>query len=245
MSNQLEIKIRVYRAVDNLIACQRFAKGHEDVLLSYGIKKVTSSSTDWFTDPYVYLIMVESNCGKNIYGGARLHLKNKNFKLPIESALENIDPNISKLINAELSLKTGELCGLWNTKDMSGSGLSAMLIRTGVAKAGIFIAEKYQLQSLYTLSAPWTKHMVINIGFEVEKSIGNEGTFEYPRPDLIATLLALKDVENLKKALPNEKDSILGLRENPIQKRTENSPIGIIEVEYDLVMQNELVLDEK
>lgn len=245
MNNKLEIKIRVYRAIDNLSACQRFAKGHENVLLSYGITKVTSSSSEWFTDPYVYIVMVESNCGEKTYGGARLHLKNKNFKLPIESALENLDPNISKLINAELSLKTGELCGLWNTKDMSGSGLSAMLIRTGVAKAGIFIAEKYQLQSLYTLSAPWTKHMVINIGFEVEKSIGNKGTFEYPKPDLIATLLTLKDVKTLKNALPDEKDSILSLRENPIQKRKENSPIGTIEVEYDLVMQNEFVLDEK
>lgn len=237
MNNQLEIKIRVYKAIDNLAACKRFADGHANVLLSYGIKQVTSSNTSWFTDPYVYVVMVESVCGKNTFGGARLHLKNSDYKLPIETALEQLDPNISKIINPQLSLKTGELCGLWNTKGMSGSGLSAMLIRTGVAKAGIFIAEKYNLQSIYTLSAPWTKHMVENIGFEVEKSLGENGTFAYPKPDLIATLLKLKDVKSLEKALPLEKDKILSLRVNPIQKCTEDSPIGAIEVEYDLIME--------
>lgn len=237
MNPLFEVKIRVYRAIDNIAACKRFAKGHADVLLSYGIKQVTSSSNDWFTDSCVYVIMVESVNGEETYGGARLHIKNNNIKLPIELALEKLDSKISQLINPILSFKTGELCGLWNKKNMSGSGLSAMLIRTGVAKAGIFIAEKYKLKSLYTLSAPWTKHMVENIGFTTEESVGNKGTFEYPRPDLVATILVLEDIKRLEKALPDEKDSIMGLRENPIQKRQENSPIGTIEVEYDLIMK--------
>lgn len=239
MNPFFEVKIRVYRATDNIAACQRFAKGHADVLLSYGIKQVTSSSNDWFTDPCVYVIIVESSNGEETYGGARLHIKNNNIKLPIELALEKLDAKISQLINSTLSFKTGELCGLWNKKDMSGSGLSAMLIRTGVAKAGIFIGEKYKLQSLYTLSAPWTKHMVEKIGFTMEESIGNKGTFEYPRPDLIATILVLKDIKTLEKALPDEKNNILGLREHPIQKRKENSPMGTIEVEYDLIMKTD------
>ncbi|MBI2281420.1 MAG: hypothetical protein HYU68_12145, partial [Bacteroidetes bacterium] len=57
----MELKIRIYRAIDNLEACQRFAKEHENVLLSYGIKKVTSSSTNWFYDPDVFIVMVESS----------------------------------------------------------------------------------------------------------------------------------------------------------------------------------------
>ncbi|MDB4534094.1 hypothetical protein N9242_04410 [Vicingaceae bacterium] len=230
-----EIKIRIYRAVDNLTACERFAKGHSDVLASYGIKKVTSSSKNWFNDPKVYLIMVESLSGDKTFGGARLHLKNKDFKLPLEEALGHLDSKIFELIADNGEYKTGELCGLWNTKLMSGSGLSVILIRSGVAKAGILIAKKLNIKSLYTLSAPWTIGMVKEIGFTVEYEMGKKGEFEYPNPDLIATVLVLKDIDTLKNAKSNERDSIINLRENPIQKKDETGPKGIIEVEYDLI----------
>lgn len=236
MSNSIELKIRIYKAIDNLEACQRFAQEHENVLLSYGIKKVTSSSTNWFYDPDVFIVMVESSSGEHLFGGARLHLKNTAFQLPIESAISELDTNIHQLINSTLEYKTGELCGLWNTKDMSGNGLSAILIRTGVAKAGIFIAEKYNLKSLYTLSAPWTINMVKKIGFTVEESVGNKGEFAYPKPDLIATVLVLNDIETLRNANEVERIDIFSLRENPIQKRTENGPKGAIEIEYNLTI---------
>lgn len=239
MSNSIELKIRIYKAIDNLEACQRFAKEHENVLLNYGIKKVTSSSTNWFYDPDVFIVMVESSSGEHLFGGARLHLKNAAFQLPLESAISELDPHIHNLINSNVAYKTGELCGLWNTKDMSGNGLSAILIRTGVAKAGIFIAEKYNLKSLYTLSAPWTINMVKKIGFTVEESVGNKGEFAYPKPDLIATVLVLNDIYTLKNAIPQEKKDIFNLRENPIQKRTENGPKGTIEIEYNLTISAE------
>ncbi len=236
----MELKIRIYKATDNLLACERFAKGHENVLLDYGIKKVTSSNTSWFNDPDVFIVMVESVSGDELFGGARLHIKNKEHNLPIENAISTLDENIHKLINPDFAFKTGELCGLWNTKNISGNGLSAMLVRTGVAKAGIFIAEKYNLKTLYTLSAPWTIGMVKKIGFTVEESVGNNGEFAYPKPDLIATVLVLNDIVTLKNAIPEEKKDIFNLRENPVQRRIENGPKGKIEVEYDLVIKNDL-----
>jgi hypothetical protein len=240
----MELKIRIYKATDNREACERFAKGHEKVLSDYGIKKVTSSNTSWFSDPDVFIVMVESVSGSELFGGARLHIKNKEHFLPIENAISKLDKRIHNLISPDLAFKTGELCGLWNTKNISGNGLSAMLVRTGVAKAGIFIAEKYHLKSLYTLSAPWTIDMVKKIGFRVEQSIGNHGEFAYPKPDLIATVLVLNDILTLKNAIPEEKEDIFNLRENPVQRRIENGPKGIIEVEYDLVIKNSM-LDEK
>lgn len=236
----MELKIRIYKATDNLLACERFAKGHEDVLLNYGIKKVTSSSKSWFNDPDVFIVMVESVSGNELFGGARLHIKNSDYHLPIEDAISALDKNIHKLINNNLAFKTGELCGLWNTKSISGNGLSAMLVRTGVAKAGIFIAEKYNMKSLYTLSAPWTIGMVKKMGFTVEESVGNKGEFAYPKPDLIATVLVLNDIHTLKNAIPEEKKDIFNLRENPVQRRVENGPKGTIEVEYDLVIKDNL-----
>lgn len=241
--NSMELKIRIYKATDNLLACQRFAKGHEEVLLNYGIKKVTSSSTDWFFDPDVFIVMVESVSGEDLFGGARLHIKNTEHNLPIESAISILDKDIHKLINSDVAFKTGELCGLWNTRSISGNGLSAMLVRTGIAKAGIFIAEKYNLKSLYTLSAPWTIGMVKKMGFTIEESVGNKGEFAYPKPDLIATVLVLNDILTLKNAIPEEKKDIFNLRENPVQKRIENGPKGVIEVEYDLIIKDNLISD--
>lgn len=233
-----ELKIRIYKATDNLIACERFAKGHAFVLESYGVKKVTSSSTNWFFDDDVYIMMVESISGNTIYGGTRIHIKNNNYKLPLESAIEYLDPNINKLLKFKKNAKTGELCGLWNAKIMSGSGLSNLLIKAGVAKAGLFIAEKLQLKSLYTLSAPWTISTVQSLGFIIEESVGKKGKFEYPTPDLIATVLVLKDIETLKFANKKDRTDILSLRENPIQKRVEKGPKGKMEIEYNLIIQN-------
>jgi hypothetical protein len=53
------LKLRISRAVDDLDACSKFAHGHAKVLLDYGVTKVTSSSTDWFYNPAVYMIMAE------------------------------------------------------------------------------------------------------------------------------------------------------------------------------------------
>lgn len=238
-----EIRIRIYRAIDNIDACKRFAKGHEEVLTSYGIKKITSSDTTWFNDDDVYMMMVESVSGNEVFGGARLHVKNNSFKLPLEQAVENLDPRINDLVQSKNNYKTGELCGLWNTKPMSGSGLSAILIRTGVAKAGLFAYNNLQLKYLFTLSSPWTIKMVKDIGFDVETSIGENGGFQYPTPDLMAYVLNLKDIKNLSTAITQERVDIFNLREHPIQKRTETGPKGKIEVEYNLILSDENLIE--
>jgi len=245
VNNLSEVKIRVYKAVNNNIACHRFHKGHAEVLKSYGIKKVTSASIEWFSDPSVYFIMVESKSGNEIYGGARFHVKNNTHKLPIEDALGKLDPKIYDLVGTGNQNKTGELCGLWNSKMMSGSGLSILLTRAVVARAGITMAGLLDLKSVYILCAPWTVQMVKNTGFRIEKSIGNEGTFIYPTPDLIATLLVVSDISTLKTAKPEDRSLIFDLRLHPRQKKLEKSSKGPIEVEYDLMLPDSMIHGKK
>ncbi|MCO6500591.1 MAG: hypothetical protein J5I47_09470 [Vicingus serpentipes] len=242
MKNNKVIKIRIYKATDNKNACERFSIGHEDVLKSYNIKKVTSSSTKWHEDPDVYIIMIESQTGDQIYGGARFHLKNPHFLLPIEEAIGDLDPKIFDLTKGKnLNYKSGEMCGMWNTREMSGNGLSVLLMRVGIAKATIFIAEKHKIDSIYALCAPWTVKMVENLGFTIVSSLGNNGTFIYPTPELIASVHCLKDIETLNKAVSIEREGIFDLRKNPKQKKTESGPKGgLIEVEYDLIMNHEV-----
>jgi len=231
--------IRIYKAIDNLKACERFSKGHSEVLTGLNIKKVTSSNISWYDDPDVYLILIESQNGDDLYAGMRIHIKNKDYQLPIESALDKLDHDVSILTSREGESKTGEMCGMWCQKKMAGNNFGKIMMRAGVAKIAIFLAEKYNLKSVFTLCAPWTLKMVLNMGFQVEKSIGNKGQYPYPSPDLVATVCSLRDVETLKYALDNERDDILSLRKTPKQKKKEHIKLGIIEIEYNLIMSHE------
>ena len=234
-----EIKIRIYKSTENQDACRRFSDGHSGVLKSYNIKKVTSANTAWHHDPDVYLIMIESKSGEEVYGGARFHLKNNHHKLPIEEAIGEIDPSIFKLTAGNPEIKTAEMCGMWNKKGMSGKGLSTLLMRAGVAKSTIFISEKHKIDTVFAFCAPWTVQLCENIGFRLERSVGNQGTFCYPTPELIAAVYSIHDIETLRKATQKERKGIFDLRKNPIQKKTEDGPKGSIEVEYDLLMNHE------
>ena len=53
------LSIRVFRAIDDLKSCEKFAEGHANVLKDYGVTKVTSARTDWFFNPGVYVVLVE------------------------------------------------------------------------------------------------------------------------------------------------------------------------------------------
>ena len=75
-------------------------------------------------------------------------------------------------------------------------------------------------------------------GFEIEEKIGNNGTFFYPKLDLVATLAVLKDVKNLPLALKEERDYIIDLRKNLVSERVEETPKGKIEITYNLKIKN-------
>jgi hypothetical protein len=101
-------------------------------------------------------------------------------------------------------------------------------------RAGISLTAQLHLHTLFALCAPHTYQISVDKGFETESSIGNEGTFIYPKLDLIATSIIIKDLKNIPAALPEERALITELRENPTIKRTEHGPKGDLEIQYDL-----------
>jgi hypothetical protein len=157
----------------------------------------------------------------------------------MEEGLGGIDSDIYNLVNSYKGYGTGELCGLWTIRESAGLGLSVLLTDAGVAEAGIALARQLELKTLFVLCAPWTVGMAKNAGFVVEESVGERGTFPYPRPDLMATLLIIKDNERLENAKPEERERIYDLRRNPKQTKVEAGPKGKIEIQYDLFIQNE------
>jgi hypothetical protein len=224
------ITIRTFRAIDDLDSCKLFAEGHAKVLLDYGVTKVTSSSTDWFYNPSVYVMIAEMVSTGETVGGIRIHVADGQTSLPMEDAIAIVDKRIFNLIKEYTPSGTGELCGLWNSKSTSGLGIGSYLLM----RAGISAGTKLKLTTLFALCAPHTLKISVEKGFEVEKSIGRAGTFIYPKLDLVATSILIKDLTNLPLALPKEREIIFELRDNPVTNRVESGPKGEMEISYDL-----------
>lgn len=224
------LKVKLFRAIDDLDSCKKFAEGHGNVLKDYGVTKVTSAKHDWFHNPDVYVALVLSEDGQEVFGGERVHIANNEFPLPIEAAVGMVEPGIYNLVNSYKNAgKTGELCGLWNAKSIAGKGISILL-----TKIGVVIANVLKMDSLLVLCAPYTVKMCQDAGFEIETSIGNQGTFYYPKLDLIATSLVIKDLENLPHANTEFRVEIQNLIRNPVSTAKGEGPKGNVELIFDL-----------
>jgi hypothetical protein len=224
-----EVRLRAFRAIDDPETCALFLEGHTHVLTSIGVTKVTSSKNGWTENPAAFVIVVESLDGKKVYGGARVHVAGGSEPLPIESATGAIDPAIFDLVWSRAQEGTGELCGLWNSREIAGYGIgSIFLIRAAVA-----ISHQIGIQSLFALCAPYTIKPVAGVGMELESSIGNKGTFYYPKLDLVATTMLLKDVPTLIKAQESDKTAIFKIRENFNIIRTEELRGKEIKIHYE------------
>lgn len=228
------VQISSFRAIDAPHLCERFIEGHRRVLEIVGVKEVTSANHEWVTNPAVFVILVESIDGSKTYGGARVHTAGGSQPLPIESATYEMDPEIINMVKRYAKNGTGEICGLWNSREVAGLGIgSVFLIRAAVA-----ISKQIGLNSLFALCAPYTIKMAENVGYTIETSIGNNGTFYYPKIDLLATAMILKDVDTLSKASCEEKIAIEDLRINPIQVKLEILRKKELEIHYKLKIPN-------
>ena len=232
------IRIRAFKATSDRESCELFASGHEQVLRDFGVIKVTSSNKEWFNDPYVYVILVENEDGSQVFGGARIHLAGGENPLPIEAAVGEMDPKIAERIKNDMADGVGEMCGLWNAKEVRGSGVSKLLTKASVAKAGATIANLLKIKTLWVLCAPYTVKMVQKAGFRIEEDLGDQGTFPYPKPDWLATVLALRDTDTLTLADDSEREAIFDLRTTPKQNKVEEGPKGELIIEYDLYIED-------
>lgn len=227
------IRIRVFRAIDDIESCQKFVEGHMKILKVFGITMITSASNEWFVDPYTYVIVAESLDGEKVLGGARLQVAGGKYALPIEKAVEELDSSIHEVVKNYSIDGTAEICGLWNSREIAGMGIGSFyLTRTAVC-----IASQLKLKSLFALCAPYTITMAEKVGFKIAAFLGNNGTFYYPKEDLLATAVYHPDIYDLDSADLTEKKEILSLREKPNQIRIENGRKGRqFEIEYNLAI---------
>lgn len=225
----IKIKIKVFRAVDEPDLCQQYLVGHREVLEVYGISKITSNNDDWMLNPKVYVITAESTTDQELLCGIRVIKAGGTQSLPVESAIGKMDPYIYELVKAHEINGAGELCGLWNSRKVAGKGLSFLLTRMGIS-----ILNQLGINTMFGICAELTLPMFKGVGFEIEESLGNKGTFYYPRADLLAYALIIKNTIDLDQADPIEREKIFNLRNILHQKILEKGPKGELYIEYDL-----------
>lgn len=226
------LRIRAFRSVDDIETCNKFIYGHRKVLENHGINKVTSSTEDWVHWPSVYVIVVESMDRQKMYGGARLHIYDGVHKLPIEQAVYAMDANIKNVISEYAPAGTAELCGVWNSIEVAGLGVGSLF----PIRAAIALTEQLMIRSLFFLCSPVTVRFNKWVGSRVINEVGNNGTFYYPKLDLLATAVILEDAIDVPYAHPREQQKIFQLRNNPVAIHLEKSPFKnvYINIHYEL-----------
>ena len=224
------ITIRAFRAIDDYAACEKFMLGHRKVLENIGVQQLTSAKEAWMNNPAVFVIIVEAEDRSKVYGGSRVNVAGGTQMLPIEEATGYLDERIYAIVKEHAVNGTGEICGLWNSREVTGMGIGSVFLTRACAAICKFIG----LQTLFGLAAPYTVKMAQDVGYQILDTIGNNGTFYYPKLDLIATALILKDVNTLRLAESFERERIFSLRDNPDQLFTEVLRNKELEIQYHL-----------
>lgn len=226
------VRLRAFRAIDDPKTCELFLKGHEQVLTNIGVKKVTSSKNEWMFNPAAFVLIVESLDKERVFGGARIHVAGGSQPLPIEEATGRMDPKIFDLVWQYAQQGTGEICGLWNSREIAGYGVGSIFL----TRAAVAISTQIGLKSLFALCAPYTVKMAESVGYMIERSVGNDGTFYYPKLDLLATTMLLKDVDGLERADEENRNAIFSIRQHLNLVRVERLRRKEIEIHYEILL---------
>ncbi|MEO8711990.1 MAG: hypothetical protein ABI405_07710 [Parafilimonas sp.] len=207
---ETDIRIRAFRATDDQDTCIKFIEGHRKVLSIYGIENITTNSDIWMYNPSIFVIVVESLDGEKIFGGVRLQCADGINPLPIEEAVGKMDTKITEIVKEASSNGAAEISGLWNSKEVAGLGIGSFF----PSRATFVIAEQLGIDTFFALCAPATVRFNQWLGSKTLKRIGNNGTFYYPKLDLIATACIHEDLKKLGDAHLREREKILFLRNN-------------------------------
>lgn len=226
----MRVRIRAVRSISDTTTTNKYIDGHFSVLESYGVTKVTSADRSWAENPNVYLLVVESEDGSKVFGGGRVQIKSGKYNLPLEPAIVEKDTRIVEYMTQYQDMEVAELCGVWNSKEIAGYGIgSIFLIRAGVAVASLL-----KLKSLMGFCSPFTLQNCQRLGFKIIEGLGDSGTFLYPKEGLIATILDIKNLQELPNAKCDEREKIFYLKNNPAHEAIETSPKGDFTILYDL-----------
>lgn len=224
------VRLRAFRAIEDPETCEKFIEGHTRVLHSVGVKKVTSNKVDWMYWGSVFVMVVEDTETGEVLGGARIHAHDGINPLPVQDATSYMDDKVIPYIDECGKTGTGEICGLWNSMKVAGMGFGSVFL----SRASVAIVDQIGLNNLLALCAPYTVRPAKIFGYSVVEEIGNNGTFYYPKLDLLATFMVMQDAIAMPDAMSVERDKVLDLRKNPFAVVQETTKVAEVEIKYDL-----------
>lgn len=231
-----DIRIRAFRAPDDPETCRKFIEGHRKVLSIYGIENITTNTDDWVNRRSIFVIVVESLDRNKLYGGARIQIADGIHPLPIEDATGKMDPKIYDIVRQHARTGAAELSGLWNSKEVAGLGIGSLF----PSRVAVALATQLGINTFFTLCSPTTVRFKDWMGGRILDEVGINGTFYYPKIDLLATALYSEDMFNLSTTHPREREKVMYLRNNLKHVAVEKSPFKnhLTNIHYDLQLTN-------
>jgi len=229
------IRITAYRAIDDLETSKAFLLGHSQSLSHHNILNVDSAHEKWLSNPFVYIVVAESGRDKKLLCGARVHVADEKYPLPLIDAVSQNDPKVSVRVNNYLAEGVGELCGLWGAKDIKGKVLSDLILLT--FRSIIIISTQIRAQNIFGLYPRHTSRLGRRFGFIVDTSLGDDGHFSYPTPKF-KSMIGYLNTHTLAKTEGVEKRSIIELRTNLRQNRLERIGDEELSICYNLSLNN-------
>ena len=205
-----DIRIRAFRATHDRDTCLRFIEGHKKVLSIYGLENISTNVDSWIYNPSIFVVVVEPMDGGKLYGGVRLQCADLIHPLPIEDAIGKMDRTIHEIVKQSSQNGAAEISGLWNSKEVAGLGIGSFF----PSRSTFVIAEQLGISTFFALCAPATVRFNQWLGSKILTRVGNNGTFYYPKLDLIATASIHEDLGELRDAHGREREKIMFLRKN-------------------------------
>lgn len=230
--NHYHFNIRVFKAVDDPESSQKFLEEHTRVLTHFDVIKVTSANVGWMSNPNSYVIVVEDRETKEMVAGIRVHKDHKDYALPIQEAIWDKEPKIFSYIEKYSLNGTAEICGLWNSRKAKGLGLSYLLMKVSCS-----VLDQITVNSFLGLCSPFTLSYLEEVGFTIERSLGNNGTFYYPKEGLIATAIIIPDPYKFNYATKKNRKLILSMRNKRNNTIELMSNKGILNIKYELLYE--------
>ncbi len=222
-------KVFAFRAIDEPKLCIQYINGHVKVLTDYGIANITSNNNQWINNPNIYCLGLRSE-KEELLAGIRIQLADGVNPLPIENAIGYADDKIYELVeNYAINGGIGELSGLWVDNKLKGLSIGWYMVRASIASAN-----QLNFKTMIGICGDVTLKMFTNVGFVIEKGLGNNGQFYYPNEELIAHAVGILDAITLDNAANYDKKIMQSLRSNFIQIRTENDTGKDVEIAYNL-----------
>jgi hypothetical protein len=207
----MRLTVRACRAADAAEDCRRNALACSHVLHRYAIANVTSAQPGWWTNDHTYALLLEDRDSSEPLGGVRLQRWGNGVPLPLEAALQRIDPRVHARIAGLAARGVGELCGLWCSPKIRGWGLGSLLTCMGLSLAG-----RVDVDTVFGLCDTRNVAANLRLGFRVDQVLASAGMFEYPRPGLVAHVLRLDDARGLTGASAEARLVIRRYRESPV-----------------------------